>query len=201
MGLKLLCFSDPEYLELLRNIPDPPPTIWTQGNLDLFKRPAIAMVGARNASSLGTRMTRLLATDLGAAGFTIVSGLARGIDAAAHSAALQTGTIAVQAGGIDVYYPKEKQWLTRRHRRARPTSFRKSAWPDPAGPPFPPTQPHHRRGWPRPRWLSKARCVQGPSSPRGMPPNLAGTSWPFRAARWDPPRRRMQRPDSATGPR
>ena len=111
MGLKLLLFSDPEYPQLLRTIHDPPPTLWTQGNLELLSKPAIAMVGARNASSLGTRMTRQLAKELGAAGFVVVSGLARGIDAAAHTATLKSGTIAVQAGGIDVHYPKENSTL------------------------------------------------------------------------------------------
>ena len=71
----------------------------------------IALVGARNASSLGTRMARTLAYDLGEAGFVIVSGLARGIDAAAHLAALPHGTIAVQAGGVDVMYPAENAEL------------------------------------------------------------------------------------------
>lgn len=111
MGLNLLCYGDDEYPKALRDMPDPPPVLWALGNTALLNRPAIAMVGARNASSLGIRMTRFLATDLGAAGFVIVSGLARGIDAAAHSASLATGTIAVQAGGLDVVYPRENSAL------------------------------------------------------------------------------------------
>jgi DNA processing protein len=71
----------------------------------------IALVGARNASSLGTRMAKSLAANLGEAGYVIVSGLARGVDAAAHHAALSTGTIAVQAGGVDVMYPAENTEL------------------------------------------------------------------------------------------
>jgi DNA processing protein len=74
---------------------DAPPFLWVLGDSRLLKRPMIAMVGARNASSLGTRMARRLAGDLGAAGYVVVSGLARGIDAAAHLAALDSGTIAV----------------------------------------------------------------------------------------------------------
>ncbi|MEL6889921.1 MAG: DNA-processing protein DprA, partial [Pseudomonadota bacterium] len=70
-----------------------------------------ALVGARNASSLGTWMARALARDLGEAGYVVTSGLARGIDAAAHLAALETGTIAVQAGGVDVIYPAENATL------------------------------------------------------------------------------------------
>ncbi|MCO4825142.1 MAG: DNA-processing protein DprA [Amylibacter sp.] len=111
MGLKLLCFADPEYPELLSHIPDPPPILWAMGDITLLNRPTIAIVGARNASSLGTRMTRKLVTDLSAEGFVIASGLARGIDAAAHTAALPTGTIAVQAGGVDVVYPRENAAL------------------------------------------------------------------------------------------
>jgi DNA processing protein len=77
------------------------------GNPALLNRPIVALVGARNASSLGTRMARALARELGQAGYIVVSGLARGVDTAAHIAALDTGTIAVQAGGIDVMYPAE----------------------------------------------------------------------------------------------
>jgi DNA processing protein len=83
------------------------------GDPALLQRPKIAVVGARNASSLGTRMARRLAQDLGVAGYVIVSGLARGIDAAAHQAALETGTIGVQAGGIDVIYPSENEKLAK----------------------------------------------------------------------------------------
>jgi len=111
MRLKLIAHADPTYPEALRHIPDPPPLLWTMGDLSLLNRPAIAIVGARNASSLGVRMTRKLVTDLGAEGITVVSGLARGIDAAAHTAALTTGTIAVQAGGVDVVYPRENATL------------------------------------------------------------------------------------------
>jgi DNA processing protein len=74
-------------------------------------RPCLAIVGTRNASALGARMARRLARDLGEAGFVVVSGLARGIDALAHEAALETGTIAVHAGGLDVLYPAENAGL------------------------------------------------------------------------------------------
>ncbi len=111
MGLHLICFADPTYPELLRHIPDPPPVLWAMGDITLLQTRTIAIVGARNASSLGTRMTRQIVNDLGDKGFTIVSGLARGIDAAAHAAALKTGTIAVQAGGLDVVYPRENAAL------------------------------------------------------------------------------------------
>jgi DNA processing protein len=79
-----------------------------------LSRPCLAIVGTRNASALGARMTRRLARDLGAAGFVVVSGLARGIDALAHEASLETGTIAVHAGGLDVLYPAENAELAGR---------------------------------------------------------------------------------------
>ena len=110
-GARMMCLADPDYPAALASIPDPPPVLWLQGDSALLARPMIAMVGARNASSLGLRMARKLAAGLGAQGFTIVSGLARGIDAAAHHAALATGTIGVQAGGVEVPYPAENAAL------------------------------------------------------------------------------------------
>jgi len=104
---RLLCLGAPDYPEWLAKISDAPPLLWAIGNAALLARPVIALVGARNASSLGTRMARALAHDLGAQGFVIASGLARGVDTAAHLASLKTGTIAVMAGGVDVIYPSE----------------------------------------------------------------------------------------------
>ena len=110
-GARLLCFPDPEYPSALRDLPDAPPVLWVQGNVLLLNRPMVAMVGARNASSLGLRMARRLSERLGEAGHVIVSGLARGIDAESHAAALATGTVAVQAGGVDVIYPEDNAKL------------------------------------------------------------------------------------------
>ncbi|RME18614.1 MAG: DNA-protecting protein DprA, partial [Alphaproteobacteria bacterium] len=87
---------------------------WAMGEVGLLQRPLVALVGARNASSLGLRMARKLARELGEAGFVVVSGLARGIDTAAHEASLETGTIAVMAGGVDVIYPPENAPLAGR---------------------------------------------------------------------------------------
>lgn len=110
-GAAFLAYGDPLYPARLALIPDPPPFLWAMGDLALLERSSVALVGARNASSLGTRMARRLATDLGAEGQVVVSGLARGIDTAAHTAALKTGTIAVMAGGVDVIYPSENTVL------------------------------------------------------------------------------------------
>jgi DNA processing protein len=113
LGATLLVHGEPDYPQALLDIPDAPPVLWALGDISFLNRPAVGMVGARNASSLGTRMARRLGTGLSEAGFTVVSGLARGIDAAAHEAALdgQGKTVAVMAGGIDVIYPPENAAL------------------------------------------------------------------------------------------
>ncbi|NNE89424.1 MAG: DNA-protecting protein DprA [Silicimonas sp.] len=106
-----IAIGSAQYPPILAEIPDPPPILWCTGDICLLQKKPIAVVGARNASSLGTRMAKKLAKDLGAHDFTITSGLARGVDTAAHVAALETGTIAVMAGGVDVIYPKENTVL------------------------------------------------------------------------------------------
>ncbi len=110
-GARPLLLGAPDYPPLLATIADPPPLVWALGEPALAARPAVALVGARNASALGGRMASRLAAELGGMGFVVVSGLARGIDAAAHRAALTTGTIASQAGGLDVVYPPENAGL------------------------------------------------------------------------------------------
>ncbi len=110
-GARMICFGDADYPANLADISDAPPVLWAIGDISVLQRPMIALVGARNASSLGTRMARTLARDLADHGFVVVSGLARGVDAAAHSAALETGTVAVMAGGVDVIYPVENTKL------------------------------------------------------------------------------------------
>jgi len=112
-GAKLLHIGHANYPAALAELDDAPPFLWLLGDPALLARPMIALVGARNASSLGTRMARTLAHDLGEAGYVVVSGLARGVDAAAHLAALPYGTIAVQAGGVDVIYPIENATLAK----------------------------------------------------------------------------------------
>ncbi|MGB0410551.1 MAG: DNA-processing protein DprA [Pikeienuella sp.] len=110
-GAQMLCLGAPDYPLRLGEIADPPPFLWAQGDVTWAQRESIAIVGARNASSMGLRLARLLASDMGARGYVIASGLARGIDAAAHHEAVATGTIAVLAGGVDHIYPAENQTL------------------------------------------------------------------------------------------
>lgn len=110
-GASLLVFGDRDYPQPLAAIPDAPPSLSYRGNASLLKRPAVAVVGARNASAAGRVLARQFAQDLAAAGLLVVSGLARGIDAAAHQGALGLGTAAVLAGGIDYIYPQENEDL------------------------------------------------------------------------------------------
>jgi len=110
---QLLCLGSADFPDALNDLSDAPPMLWAIGDQSILHKPAIAMVGARNCSSLGARMARGLATDLGKLGFVVVSGLARGIDTSAHMAALNTGTVAVMAGGVDVIYPAENTDLPR----------------------------------------------------------------------------------------
>ncbi|WP_412562085.1 DNA-processing protein DprA [Thalassobius sp. MITS945101] len=111
MGAKLLCYGAADYPLDLSETNDAPPLVWALGDVSLLRRRMIGLVGARNASSLGLRMAKALSADLSERGFVITSGLARGIDAAAHQAALKGGTVAVLAGGADVIYPAENTHL------------------------------------------------------------------------------------------
>jgi DNA processing protein len=113
-GAAMVLLGEPDYPELLAAIDHPPAVLWVTGRMPVLQRPAIAIVGARNASALGLRTARNLARELGQSGQVIVSGLARGIDAAAHEAALEAGTIAVMAGGVDWIYPPEHDRLAAR---------------------------------------------------------------------------------------
>ncbi|MBN9347620.1 MAG: DNA-processing protein DprA [Devosia sp.] len=114
LGGRLVASGDPDYPPLLAHISPAPPLLSVIGGERLDLKRTVAIVGARNASAAGKRMTEMLARDLGEQGFTIVSGLARGIDAAAHTASLATGTLAVLAGGMDQIYPDENIPLSRR---------------------------------------------------------------------------------------
>jgi len=111
IGVRLVAVGEPEYPPLLRETDGAPPLLAVRGQLDVLTRPAVALVGSRNASAAGSRFASVLARDLGAAGFVVVSGLARGIDAAGHRASLDTGTVAVLAGGSDRIYPAEHAGL------------------------------------------------------------------------------------------
>jgi DNA processing protein len=110
-GGEVLIPENLRYPKLLREINDYPMVLFTKGNLELLNKPIVAIVGTRNSSFAGEKITKTIAEDLGKAGLVVVSGLARGIDSAAHQGALATGTIGVIASGLDTFYPKENQSL------------------------------------------------------------------------------------------
>jgi DNA processing protein len=110
-GSRALFTIEPGYPSALAHVDVPPPMLYVKGRVELLAKPMIAMVGSRQASAAGTKLTRMIAADLGRAGFVVTSGFARGIDAAAHHAALATGTVGVMAGGIDIIYPPENRDL------------------------------------------------------------------------------------------
>lgn len=113
LGARPLMLGEADYPAALAAIDDAPPLLYARGDAGLLARPGLAVVGARNASANGCRFAERLAAGLGEAGHVVVSGLARGIDGAAHRAALSTGTIAVVAGGVDVVFPREHADLHR----------------------------------------------------------------------------------------
>ncbi|MEK0082687.1 DNA-processing protein DprA [Benzoatithermus flavus] len=116
LGGRMLAQPEEDYPALLRVLPDAPPVLAVRGDAGLLQRPAVAIVGARNASGNGRLFARALARELAEAGLVVVSGLARGIDTAAHEGALQAGgaTVAVIAAGVDVAYPPENEALMAR---------------------------------------------------------------------------------------
>ncbi|MGQ0649556.1 MAG: DNA-processing protein DprA [Gemmatimonadaceae bacterium] len=115
-GVRMLAIDDGGYPELLRALEDPPPVLFTLGAEELLSRASVAIVGTREATAYGVRITRMLAAGASRAGIAVVSGLARGVDAHAHAAALDGdgGTIAVLGTGVDVPYPRENLELYRR---------------------------------------------------------------------------------------
>lgn len=114
LGVRFIALCEPAYPAALRAIESAPPLIGVAGTLDIAARPAISVIGSRNASASGLVFTDRLARGLGVGGYVVVSGLARGIDGRAHQSSLETGTIAVLAGGHDRIYPSEHEALARR---------------------------------------------------------------------------------------
>jgi DNA processing protein len=113
-GGRVIASCEGDFPRGLAALDPPPPMISVVGHASLLQREMIAMVGARNASALGRKLAETLATSLGQAGLVVVSGMARGIDTAAHEGALKSGTIAVVAGGVDIVYPPENRGLYQR---------------------------------------------------------------------------------------
>ena len=144
-GAVPLFLGDDGYPERLRSISDAPPLIWLAGRRKVLDQPTVAIVGARNASALGTRMARRLALGLGQAGYTVVSGLARGIDAAAHHASLARGRLRCRRRvGCDVSGRKHR--TGEGHPENGAADQRTALWPDPAGAAF--SAPQSAYLWP-----------------------------------------------------
>jgi DNA processing protein len=111
-GVTPLAWNDAHFPEALLTLPDCPPVLWYRGQLECLSRPAVAIVGSRAASAVALETAARLAADVAASGATVVSGLARGVDSAAHRGALRTGhTLAVLGGGLDRIYPPEHTGL------------------------------------------------------------------------------------------
>jgi len=110
-GGSILYLGDASYPKALAASEDAPPVLFAKGHTHLLEKETIGIVGARNASAAGLRLTTSIAKDLGDAGLVVASGLARGIDTAAHTASLETGTVACVAGGLDYIYPPENKGL------------------------------------------------------------------------------------------
>jgi len=113
-GAVFIAIGEGDYPPMLRQMDMPPPLLAVKGAAAAFKQPPVAIVGARNASLAGMKFARQIASELGRGGYAVVSGLARGIDTAAHEGALDTGTVAVLAGGLDAIYPPEHHDLAER---------------------------------------------------------------------------------------
>ncbi|WP_455481381.1 DNA-processing protein DprA [Bartonella sp. B12(2025)] len=111
LGVRFVGIGEPDYPAFLKVTEASPPLISIKGNFSVFQKPSVGIVGSRNASAAGKKLTTQFAHSLGYAGFTIISGLARGVDSIAHQTSLQTGTVAVMAGGIDHIYPPENKKL------------------------------------------------------------------------------------------
>ena len=104
-NIHILAMCEPDYPTLLRAIDPPPPLLMLRGHPSILHQRSIAIIGSRNASAIGQKFTRQIAGELGEAGFSIISGMARGIDRMAHLGAMKSGTAAVLGGGVDHIYP------------------------------------------------------------------------------------------------
>jgi DNA processing protein len=112
-GVRIIASCEPDFPPYLAAVDPRPPLISLKGRIDILHRPCLAIVGSRNASAIGQKFARQIAAELGGEGYTIISGLARGIDAAAHTGALEFGTAGVLGGGVDHIYPRQNTELFR----------------------------------------------------------------------------------------
>ncbi len=199
-GATLLLLGDPSYPPALAATDDAPPVLTVLGDPAVLSRRTVALVGARNASANGQRVAELLAADLAGRGIVVVSGLARGIDAAAHTGALHAGhTVAAIAGGLDMPYPPENADLQTPGRRARGRGDGGTLGHRAAKPALPQAQPHHRRPVARHRGGGGGAALRQPDHrPHGAGRAPGDLRRAGLAAR--PALPRFQRPDPAGRP-
>ena len=176
LGVRIVGRDEPDYPPWLRRVYAPPPVLWVRGALVAGEgERAVAVVGSRAATGLGLAFARTLARDLASAGLTVVSGLARGIDTAAHRGALdgRGRTVAVLGSGLDRLYPRGERRPRRRDRPGRGRRERVPAGHRPVEAELPAPQPRDRRlGARRWSWSRRGRAAalsppRGPRSTRG----------------------------------
>ena len=155
-AIQVIAWNDRNFPTSLATLTDLPPVLWYRGQLSCAEPPAIAIVGSRAASAVAIETASRLAADVAAAGITVVSGLARGVDSAAHRAALQTGrTIAVLGSGLDRVYPRRASAAGARDRRDGPARQRVSARHSSAPASLSDAQPLNQRAVTRRSWSSR----------------------------------------------
>ena len=196
IGVSLVAPEEAAYPPRLATLDDAPPLLGVRGAPEVMARPMIAIVGSRNASGAGLKFAGQLARDLGDAGFVVISGLARGIDQAAHRATIASGTVAVLAGGHDRIYPPEHEDLLAALLEHGGADFRNAARPRAARPRFsPPQPPDLGRGARRRGGRSRASLGIADHGADGRRTGPRGLRRPRLAAR--SARRRHQRSDQA----
>jgi hypothetical protein len=175
--------GEPDYPKTLQAIDTAPPLIALRGSADLLARPSVAIVGSRNASASGLTFAERLSRQLGEAGYVVVSGLARGVDTKAHKATLETGTVAVLAGGQDRIYPAQNEPLLQAivEQGGAVVSEMPMDW-EPRGGIFR-AGTESCRVSPTVSSSSRRRADPARSSPRASPLSRGGRSSPFRARR------------------
>lgn len=188
-GARYLFHDSPDYPARLAEMENAPPILTWRGGLSLAGAPCVGVVGARNASAAAVKLAREFSAALAGEGFVVVSGLARGIDGAAHEGALDGGsegsggTIGVIASGIDIAYPPQHAALQERIATQGLLFAEQPPGTQPRGPHFPSRtalSPACRSA----RWWLRRRRNPAPSSPRGWRVRRGARSWPSPAARW-----------------
>jgi len=181
-GAQPLFVGEAQYPAPLAALDAPPPMLYVKGDIGLLQRPTIAIVGARQCSAAGAKLARQFAGEIGRAGFVIASGLARGIDAMAHQAAIDTGTVAVLAGGSTIYTRPSTTSCSAPSRSAGVSSVKCRSALRRAGRTFPAAT----ASCPDCRWAcssSRRRVAQAASLPRGSRPSRVARYSPFPAIR------------------